>query len=554
VIFRHTMTGIAAVALCFVLFVATEMFRQQEEVERTRPIDHPRLVALRSDLESEGESEAIVARIRAEELELREEFLVHDFRRRRGAWLLLGGLLVFLLAAKLALSRPPMPVLIARNSTYDPDRGSILLGRFSVIGITALLAATAVVVPLTRERGGAMESAEGIWIRFRGAGGLGIASTSGAPIEIDGREGQEKNLRWKVVTPLPGLSSPVIWNDRLFLTGATPNNREVYCFDSLSGALLWRKPVSAGPESSEIPENIWSETGYAAPSPITDGKHVWALFANGDIVCFDLFGKESWCRNLGLPVNMYGLAASPIIVDEKLILQLDQQWGDDGPESALYALDPDSGEELWRIEREVESSWPTPIPLPTASGTQILTCANPWVIAYEPSNGEELWRADCLEGDGGPSPTFESGLVLAVNVASPLTAIRPDGKGEVTDSHVAWEYDGGLPDVCSLLATGGLVWMLSTDGVATCLETGTGEVVWEHVLEMDFYSSPGLAGEAIYLFGRKGDVVVLGTGREYEELAIGHLGEECDTSPSFAGDRIYVRGRRHLFCFQESDS
>ena len=137
-----------------------------------------------------------------------------------------------------------------------------------------------------------------------------------------------------------------------------------------------------------------------------------------------------------------------------------------------------------------------------------------------------------------------------VNVASPLAAIRPDGEGEVTKTHVAWDVYGELPDVCSLLAKDGLVWMLSTDGAATCLEVATGEIVWEHAFETSFYASPGLAGEAIYLIDRRGEVFVIGTGRELELIAGGHLGEPCDTSPAFAGDRLYVRGRRHLFCFQ----
>ncbi len=550
---RRCYAGIATVALCFSLFVSAELFRLREELAAARPIDHPALVSLRSDLDREGESEAIVEEIRAVELELREQFLVLDYRLKRGAWLLLAGLVVFALAGRAALARRPRPVLEDRGSTYDPDRAPMLLGRYSLIGLILALGATAILVPLSRNLGGGeVETAQGIWTRFRGPGGLGISAETSIPIDIDAREGQEKNLRWKVVTPLPGLSSPVIWNDRVFLTGASENSREVYCIDALSGRILWRRPVSAGPESSEIPENIWEETGYAAPSPVTDGEHVWALFANGDVVCFDLFGKEAWCRNLGLPDNMYGLAASPMLFEKKLILQIDQAWGSDGPLSALYALDQATGEEIWRTSREVESSWPTPIPITVAGKTQIFCCANPWAIAYDPSTGEEIWRADVLDGDGGPSATFDSGLALVVNVASPLAAIRPDGEGEVTKTHVAWDVYGELPDVCSLLANDGLVWMLSTDGTATCLEVATGEIVWEHALETSFYASPALAGEAIYLIDRRGEVFVIGTGREYEPIASGHLGEPCDTSPAFAGDRLYVRGRRHLFCFQEA--
>lgn len=548
---RRACAGTAAVALCFALFVAAELFELRAEAADARPLDHPTLVALRATIDREPGSESIVAEIRRVELALRKRFLVAEFRIERGTWLLLAGGLVFALAGGVALAREPRPVLAARATGYDPDREPRVLSRWSLAALTVALGATAVLVPLSRDLGaGEVEAARGIWARFRGPGGLAISEERGLPLELDARDGEGRNLRWKTVTPLPGLSSPVVWNERVFLTGATENSREVYCLDALSGAILWRKPVSAGPESSQIPENIWEETGYAAPTPVTDGEHVWALFANGDVACFDFFGKEAWCRNLGLPENLYGLAASPVLAGDLLILQIDQDWGSDGPRSALYGLVARTGEERWRTIRDVESSWPTPIPLPLAESTLLFTCANPWAIAYDPATGEEVWRADCLDGDGGPSPTFSDGLAFVVNVSSPLRALRVDGEGEVTDTHVEWEVYGELPDVCSLLAKDGLVWMLSTDGVLSCLEGATGEVVYEESLEASFYASPALAGDAIYLLGRRGEVFVVGTGRTFELLATGDLGEPCDASPAFAGDRLYVRGRRHLFCFQ----
>jgi len=543
---------VAAIALCFSLFVIVEMFQIRMRMTEDRPVDHPHLVALRADLAREPGSEGIKKAIRFWEMDLRERFLASERRLEQGAWMLLAGVAVFALAAKLALTaRPRVPTIAIRDVSYDPDRGVSVFGRVSVAVVGIALAATAVAVPVLHEEDEVVETARGVWPRFRGAGGLGISPHETVPLELDGREGQERNLRWKSVVPLPGISSPAVWNERLYLTGGTENTREVYCFDAAGGALLWRRPVSAGPESTEIPENIWEETGYAAPSPVTDGEHVWALFANGDVVCLDPFGGETWCVNLGLPVNMYGLAASPILFDEKLVIQFDQDWGDGEFQSFLIALEAATGEELWRTPREVESSWPTPIPIPGPRGVQILTCANPYVIAYDPSDGSEVWRVDCLEGDGGPSPTFGEEHVFAVNVGSPLTAIRLDGEGDVTKTHVAWEWHDGLPDVCTPLVDRGLLWMLSTDGLATCLDARTGELVWEKIFDENFYASPVLAGGRVYLIGRRGDVIVFDTGREYQELARGHLGETCDTSPAFGDGRIYVRGRRHLFCFEE---
>ena len=552
---RQSANGLALVAFCFSLFVIVEMYVTWGELLESRPVDHPMLIALRADLGREPGADMIKEAIRLEELKLRALYLTAFDRLQEGAWLLLIGIAACAAGVKLSIATwPRIPALATRELAYDPDHAPSILGRASLAGLCVLLVGAAFTLPLLGERNTALESASGVWARFRGAGGRGISEHPVAPLEIDARSGEERNLRWKSVVPLPGLSSPVVWNERVFLTGASPNNREVYCFDALSGALLWREPVSAGPESSIIPENIWSETGYAAPTPVTDGKHVWALFANGDVVCLDVFGQEKWCLNLGTPDNMYGLAASPLLMENKLILQLDQEWGEDEAMSALIALDLLDGSELWRTPREVGSSWPSPIPIETPRGALILTCANPFVIAYEPEGGEEVWRVDRLAGDGGPSPSATQGLVFAVNIGSPLTAIRSDGEGDVTDTHIAWEYDDRLPDVCSLLTTEELLWMLSTDGLATCLEASTGAPVWERDFEADFYSSPILAAGRLYLIGRKGEIFVLAAGREARELWRGEFGEECDTSPAFAGGRLYVRGRRQLFCFEEEGS
>ena len=549
---RRTAIGVAGVGLCFSLFVMVEMFLVWGQLEEARPIDHPHLVALRADLALDPGAATITAEIRREEAALRARFHTADMQLRRGGWLLLLGVVTFAAATKLALAtRPRRPILVERDLAFDPDRGMSVFGRVGVAGLAVLLAGTAVTIPVLYEESTEIETAHGMWARFRGPGGRGISPYADVPLTFDGREDAATNLRWKALVPLPGLSSPVVWNDRVFLTGASPNTREVYCFDALSGALLWRKPVSAGPESSQIPENIWEETGYAAPSAVTDGAHVWSLFANGDVVCHDFFGKEAWCVNLGLPVNMYGIAASPVLFGNQLVLQIDQDWGDDAPRSALIALDPATGTERWRTPREVESSWPTPIPIETASGVQILTCANPFVIAYDPADGTEIWRAECLGGDGGPSPTAAAGMVLVVNIGSPLTALRTDGAGDVTQSHTVWSFEEDLPDVCSLLASDELVWMQSTDGRTTCLDVLTGEVQYTHDHDASYYMSPAMAGERIYLLSRAGALTVIGTGREYQELGRGDLGEECDSSPSFAEGRIYVRGHRHLFCFAE---
>lgn len=551
---RQAATGLAVVAFAFALFVTVELALAWLHLRADRPIEHPQLMALREQLAREPGSDALKLEIRQHEQTLRGGFLAGQRRLQQGAWLLLAGVGVFVLAARLARAGQRPVTLPTRPLDAGPASLRPLPARLAVAVAAGLLFTTAAVAPILGDRAGAIESARGIWPRFRGAGGLGLSPYADVPLELDAREGHERNLRWKTVLPLPGMSSPVVWNDRVFTTGGSPTGREVYCLDALSGRILWRRPVSAGPESSAVPENVNAETGYAAPTPVTDGACVWALFANGDVVCFDVFGVQRWCRSVGLPVNIYGVAASPILHQDRLLLQIDQEPGDDGPRSALLALDAATGAEVWRTPRDVGSSWPTPIPVAAPAGAQIVTCANPFVIAYDPADGRELWRFDGLEGDGGPSPGLADGLVLAVNIGSPLRAIRPDGQGDVTKTHEAWHWDDGLPDVCSPLAAGGLVWLQATTGLTTCLDARTGAKVWEHDHEATFYASPALAGDRVYLIGRKGKVFVFAAGRTYRALATGDLGEECDASPAFAERRLYVRGKRHLFCFEEGRS
>jgi outer membrane protein assembly factor BamB len=548
---RQIGLGAAAVSLLLTLFVASEMFQSWRRMGEALPRDHPRLVALREALAREPGSDALKEQIRSEERALRETWFRADRKLRQGAWILLVAVSVFAVAVRIGTRRRiPMPGL--RGPGHDPDHRLSSLGRLAVGVVAGCLVATALALPMLEGKGGAAEVARGTWPRFRGHGGAGISPYPQAPLALDARAGQERNLRWKSIVPLPGLSSPVVWDERLFLTGATESGREVYGYDALSGKLLWRRPVSAGPESSRIPQNIYHETGYAAPTAVTDGEHLWALFANGDLICLSVLGQQRWCINLGLPNNMYGLAASPILVEGKLIVQLDQEPDHDGTKSALLALDPATGKRLWRTARDVASSWPTPIPVAAPSGPQIVTCANPWVIAYDPTDGREIWRVIGVDGDGGPSPAFGEGLVFAVNVASPLMAIRPDGAGDVTETHVAWTWDDGLPDVCSPVAARGMVWLQSTDGLTTCLDALSGEKLWERDWGVSFYASPALAAERVYLISRKGRIMVVAAERALRELATGDLGEPCDTSPAFAEGRIYIRGRDHLFCFEES--
>ena len=292
----------------------------------------------------------------------------------------------------------------------------------------------------------------------------------------------------------------------------------------------------------------------------TDGRRVFAVFANGDVAAFDFQGKPAWARSLGIPENSYGHASSPAMFENRLLVQLDQASKKDR-KSVFLALSAVDGKTLWRVGRDVPNSWTSPIVIRHAGRDQIITAADPWVIAYNPADGAELWRASVLRGDCGPSPIFAGGLVHVGNEYCYWSAIRPDGDGDVTETHIAWNAEDGLPDTCSPLATDKYVFLLATYGTLTCYDAKKGELLWEQDFDARFISSPGLSGNRVYLFGEveeedeEGNELttctawIIEPGREgCKIVGTCELDEGCVTSPAFQDGRIYIRGKKHLFC------
>jgi outer membrane protein assembly factor BamB len=402
--------------------------------------------------------------------------------------------------------------------------------------------------PVTEEQIAAM------WPRFRGRDGSGVSAFDNIPTKWNASTGE--NILWKAPVPLPGNSSPIVCGERIFLTGATEVRRAVFCFDARNGALLWEKEAPGTPESTAKPPKVNGETGYASPTAVTDGRRVFAIFANGDIAGFEFDGAVAWARSLGMPVNSYGHASSLIMYKNLVLVQFDQGT-DKQPKSKLLALDAESGKTVWEVAREVPNSWSTPIVIQAASRDQLITTADPWVISYNPADAhEEFWRAKCLRSDVGPSPTHCDGAVYVANMSPNVSAIRADGKGDVTKTHVLWTGEDNLPDTCSPLATSQYVFTLMTEGTLTCYDAHKGDNLWEHDFPgFVFTSSPSLVGRYVYLIGyrgneRKGFVVEPGQ-KDCTVIAENDMGEICFASPAFQDGRMYVRGENSLFCIGE---
>lgn len=388
-----------------------------------------------------------------------------------------------------------------------------------------------------------------MWASFRGPGGLGVSAYTDIPDAWDGNS--DKAIAWKTPVPLPGNSSPVVWGNRVFLSGADKSRREVYCFDAGSGKLLWQQAVPGTPQSTARPPKVNEETGYASPTMATDGRRAFAMFANGDLAAFDFAGKLVWSKSLGMPENAYGHASSLAMYKNLVLVQFDQ--GEPRkPKSKLLAFDSATGNVAWQVDRPVPNSWASPIVIRHAERDQVITAADPWVIAYNPADGAELWRAKCLRTDIGPSPAFAEGRVFVANDNSELSAIRADGQGDVTATNVLWKGEDGMPDTCSPLATKEFVFLLTSFGTLTCYDAEKGEMLWAEDFSADFNSSPALVGNRLYLVDKTGQTWVVEPTREKcNRLGESELGENCVTSPAFQDGRIYLRGKDHLFCIKK---
>jgi outer membrane protein assembly factor BamB len=385
------------------------------------------------------------------------------------------------------------------------------------------------------------------WPRFRGPAGLGISAYANVPDAWDATKG--KGILWKTPVPLPGNNSPVVWGKRVFLSGADAHRREVYCFDAESGKLLWQENVSGTPQSNARPPEVNDDTGFAAPTTASDGRRVFAIFANGDLAAFDVSGKPAWAKSLGPLQNSYGHASSLMTYKNLLLVQLDQGSDSRKSRSKLLAFDSASGNMVWQANRPVPSSWSSAIVIRVGGCEQIVTSATPWVIAYDLGDGSEVWRVKCLGPDIGPSPVFAAGRVFVANDNASLSAIRADGHGDVSATHVAWKGKDGMPDTCSPLATAEFVFLLTSEGMLTCYDAAKGGVLWCEDFGEPCAASPSMVGRRLCIIARSGKAWIAEPGRDKcRRLGECNLGEECVTSPAFQDGRIYLRGKKYLFC------
>jgi outer membrane protein assembly factor BamB len=384
--------------------------------------------------------------------------------------------------------------------------------------------------------------AERHWPRFRGPSGQGLTGQK-LPVRWD-KDGT--NVVWRVKVPQPGNSSPVLWDDRTFLTGATPRGtgRFVYCFRKSDGKLLWsRRAPEKGPEPGVRPKN-----GYASATPVTDGERLIVFLGSCGVLCYDFEGKLLWkYADLRFDTT-HGTGSSPVLYKDKVILVHDQNRA----ASIFLALDKRSGKLLWRRPRARAMTWCTPVVVRAGGRDELVFAGGGAVKGYDPDSGKELWSASGATVEVIPTVVVGNGpLYSASGRNGPVLALRPGGAGDVTATHLAWRAVRVGPHVPSPLYLDGRLYTVNDHGIVACLDAEAGKLLWQHRLPSAFSASPVEAGGLIYLPGESGVTFVLRGGDRFELVARNDLGAPILASPAAVDNRLFLRTQTELVCIGE---
>lgn len=541
----------AIISGAFVLLLSALILVNYLQIQSVDPLNSEALTRLMQQLRQEPGNEDLKEQIRALDLLARRAYFTHQWQLRTGSYLLFGSMLVFLVALKYMGSlKSQLPDLMRQLDREEAWEDRILARKWVLLSGLALfviafvlsvvseknVASVETVTPATDSAYASLEELRRQWPNFRGPEGIGIAHHTDVPTGWDGPSGE--NILWKVPVPKPGFSSPIVWGEKLFLSGADKETQEVYCYEAQSGDLLWQGRADDIPGSPSKRPAVTDDTGYAAPTMATDGQRVFAIFATGDLACWDMDGNRLWGKNLGLPDNHYGHSSSLMVYRNLLLVQMDDNSG-----GRLLAVDVESGNLVYDKARDVQISWASPILVDTGRRMEIVLNAIPLVVSYDPLTGNELWRVDCMMGEVAPSPAYADGMVFVVNEYATLAAIRV---GETAE--IAWEFDDYLAEVASPVATDEFLIVATSYGGVACFHSKTGEELWLHDFDEGFYASPVLAGGLVYLTDMKGLTHIVKLGREFQLVGSCALGEQAVATPAIANRRMYIRGAEHLFC------
>jgi outer membrane protein assembly factor BamB len=390
------------------------------------------------------------------------------------------------------------------------------------------------------------------WPQFRGSH-QGLVLETNLPVSWSATE----NVRWKTPLPGPGHSSPIVWGDRIFLTAYKPEPTGVLrgllgppkgqllvlCLSKRTGRVLWEREVPA-----DSIEGVHRTNAPASPTPVTDGNLVYVYFGSKGLTAFDFEGNRVWEKSLGPFPNQWGSASSPVLYGNLLLL-----ISDSDAEDFLLAADKTTGETVWQTSRsDVTRSWSVPVIWSVDDRDQIVVSGSGNVKAYDPKTGRELWKVRGLTKWVTPAPVAAHGL-LYVTANGPggnvFMAIRPGGRGDISDTHVAWRYNRSAPYISSPVVVGDYLYAVKNGGIMTCLNARTGDVVWQERLPArgSYYASLIAGAGRVYAVSEDGEATVVAAKPDFEILSSNPMGERVMATPAVSDGQMFIRSDETLF-------
>jgi outer membrane protein assembly factor BamB len=381
------------------------------------------------------------------------------------------------------------------------------------------------------------------WPCWRGPRSDNICVEKGVPTRWD-----PADAVWKVVVPGVGHASPIVCGDRIYTVTGLPEKKDrvLLCFDRATGSILWQQTVVHGPLERLHPEN-----SHASGTPATDGKRVYVNFRVGDelvVAAHDAInGKQLWLVRPGTHEGEWGFSNAPVLYKDKVIVD-----GDSKGKSFLIALSRDDGRTLWRVDRTRRGiSYAAPLVREMAGRIQLIQCGDRCVTGFDPDTGKALWKVNGPSEEFIASPAYseKAGLVFASSSypTRELFAIKPDGAGDVTETHIAWRDKLGSPYISSPLVVGDWMLSLNNAGIAYCYESATGKVLWKARLGRQ-HSSPVLVEGLALFISDSGEINVIKPAAKFDRVARYQLSESCYASPAISNGQVFLRGFQHLFC------
>jgi outer membrane protein assembly factor BamB len=393
------------------------------------------------------------------------------------------------------------------------------------------------------------------WPQFRGPTGQGISGETGLPVKWS----ETENIAWKTPIPYAGWSSPIVFGDRVFVTGTSEDgvSCHILCLDRVTGKILWDTEVLR-----QVPGVCDRRNSHATSTPATDGERVYAFFSSASAAAVTFDGKVAWTKRDIKFHAIYGLASSPMQYDDLLIMNFDgtDPETDDGhtrawDKSYVLALDKATGKETWKARRGMSRvAYSTPIVVDAGGASQLITCAGDVIQALDPLTGGNIWWAT-HRGEGlVPSPVSGDGMVFATSAfptnvpeGEAVRAFRLGGNGDVTKTHLAWSHRPGMSKIPSMVFANHALFQINESGVLTCMKGSSGEVLWRERLRGPFSASPVWADGKVHLLSETGKTTVVEDGPQFKVVAENDLDEKCCASPAVSQGQIFIRTENHLF-------